>query len=80
VIEEVYENQRWHLAVGWSDTLFLTERPHLSTRTGDRAAVRADDLFGVVAETVLLHGGDVLALARNDMPTETGVAAIYRYA
>jgi imidazolonepropionase-like amidohydrolase len=52
--------------------------PDLS-RTGDRAAVRADDLFGAVAETVLLHGGDVLALARNDMPTETGVAAIYRY-
>ncbi|MFM8953583.1 MAG: hypothetical protein ACKOOF_11070 [Planctomycetaceae bacterium] len=53
--------------------------PDLS-RTGDRAAVRADDLFGGVAETVLLHGGDVLALGRNDMPTETGVAAIYRYA
>lgn len=53
--------------------------PDLS-RTGDRAAVRADDLFGAVAETVLLHGGEVLALARNDMPTETGVAAIYRYA
>jgi len=53
--------------------------PDLS-RTGDRAAVRADDLFGAVAETVLMHGGDVLALARNDMPTETGVAALYRYA
>ena len=53
--------------------------PDLS-RTGDRAAVRADDLFGAVAETVLTHGGDVLALARNAMPTETGVAAIYRYA
>jgi hypothetical protein len=50
------------------------------SRTGDRAAVRADDLFGAVAETVLTHGGDVLALARNAMPTETGVAAIYRYA
>lgn len=50
------------------------------SRTGDRAAVRADDLFGGVAETVLLHGGTVLTLARNDMPTESGVAAIYRYA
>jgi hypothetical protein len=50
------------------------------SRTGDRAALRAEDLFGAVAETVLMHGGDVLALARNDMPTETGVAAIYRYA
>lgn len=50
------------------------------SRTGDRAAVRAEDLLGAVAETVLMHGGDVLALARNDMPTETAVAAIYRYA
>jgi hypothetical protein len=50
------------------------------SRTGDRAALRAEDLFGAVAETVLMHGGHVLALARNDMPTETGVAAIYRYA
>lgn len=53
--------------------------PDLS-RTGDRAAVRAEDLFGALAETVLLHGGTILALARNEMPTESGVAAIYRYA
>jgi hypothetical protein len=28
---------------------------------------------------VLLHGGTVVALARNEMPTESGVAAIFRY-
>ena len=50
------------------------------SRTGDRAAVRGDDLFGGLAETVLLHGGTVLTLARNDMPAESGVAAVYRYA
>jgi hypothetical protein len=33
----------------------------------------------MVAETVLLHGGGVVVLERNTMPTETGVAAIYRY-
>lgn len=49
------------------------------SRTGDRAAVRGDDLFGALAETVLLHGGTILTLARNDMPAESGVAAVYRY-
>jgi hypothetical protein len=32
-----------------------------------------------LAETVLLHGGTVVALALNEMPTESGVAAIFRY-
>jgi hypothetical protein len=49
-------------------------------RSGDVPAVASEDLFGAVAETVLLHGGTILALARNEMPTESGVAAIYRYA
>lgn len=50
------------------------------SRTGDLPAEAAEDLFGAVAETVLLHGGTVVALARNEMPTESGVAAIDRYA
>lgn len=50
------------------------------SRTGDVPAESAADLCGVVAETVLLHGGTIVALARNEMPTESGVAAIYRYA
>jgi hypothetical protein len=50
------------------------------SRTGDLPAEAAEDLFGAVAETVLLHGGAIVALARNEMPTESGVAAIYRYA
>ena len=49
-------------------------------RTGAATAVTGEDLFGAVAETVLLHGGTVLALARLEMPTESGVAAIDRYA
>lgn len=49
-------------------------------RTGDMPAEAAEDLFSAVAETVLLHGGTIVALARNEMPTESGVAAIYRYA
>lgn len=39
----------------------------------------ATDLFTAVAETVLMHGGGIMTLARNDMPTESGVAAVYRY-
>ena len=49
------------------------------SRGGDEPAVAAGDLFGSVAETVILHGGDILAVDRNAMPTESGVAAIYRY-
>ena len=59
---------------------FDGQTPTDLSRTGDRAAVRGDDLFGGLAETVLLHGGTVLTLARNDMPAESGVAAVYRYA
>ena len=53
---------------------------------GDRGPERrpefasvAEDLFGAVAETVLEKGGAVVALVRNAMPTESGVAAVYRY-
>lgn len=49
------------------------------SRTGDIPAMQAEDLFGAIAETVLLHGGGILSLERTNMPTETGVAAIYRY-
>jgi len=38
----------------------------------------AEDLFGAVAETVLEKGGAVVALMRNAMPTESGVAAVDR--
>lgn len=39
----------------------------------------AGDLFGILAEEVLLRDGDIASLRRIDMPTESGVAAIYRY-
>jgi len=55
------------------------EPPGDLSRSGDEPAVRSEDLFGAVAETVLLHGGGIMALERNAMPTESGVAAIYRY-
>ena len=55
------------------------EMPVDLSRSGEQPAIRTADLFGSVAETVLLHGGGVVALERNAMPTESGVAAIYRY-
>ncbi|MEI6239338.1 MAG: hypothetical protein WCR51_03030 [Planctomycetia bacterium] len=50
------------------------------SRSGDEPAMRTEDLLGALAETVLLHRGEILALDRIRMPTEGGVAAIYRYA
>lgn len=69
---------------GWLDPITGAiqgdgEAPADLSRAGDRPAGRIADLFGSVAETVLLHGGGVVALERNAMPTESGVAAIYRY-
>ena len=52
--------------------------PRDASRSGG-AAIEAEDPFGTAAETVLPHGGTILSLPRNDMPTESGVAAIYRY-
>lgn len=49
------------------------------SRSGGRPAPRTEDLLGSIAETVLMHGGEILSLERIRMPTESGVAAIYRY-
>jgi hypothetical protein len=51
--------------------------PELSRSGG--VAIEMEDLYGSVAETVLAKGGTIVALVRNAMPTETGLAAIYRY-
>jgi len=50
------------------------------SRSGDLPAASGEDLLAAVAETVLLHGGTITTLAHEDMPTASGVAAIYRYA
>jgi hypothetical protein len=38
-----------------------------------------DDLLDEVAEVVLRHGGEVVVVPRERMPTETGIAAIHRF-
>ena len=39
----------------------------------------AGDLVSILAEEVLLRDGEIVSLRPIDMPTETGMAAIYRY-
>ena len=53
--------------------------PRDLSRTGDEPALQSEDLYGAVAEEVLLHGGGILSLDRKAMPTASGIAAIYRY-
>ena len=38
-----------------------------------------NDVINELAQMVLLNKGEVLVLSKADMPTDTGVAAIYRY-
>jgi hypothetical protein len=40
---------------------------------------QGDDVLDDLAEMVLRQDGHVLILPDNAMPTDTGVAAIYRY-
>ena len=44
---------------------------------GDDAT--AGDLYGALADIVLTHGGEVVIVPAEKMPTRTGVAAIYRW-
>jgi len=52
-------------------------QPDLSRAGG--TALETDDLMGGIAEEALASGAAIVALVRNAMPTETGLAAIYRY-
>ena len=47
---------------------------------GTRSGVELQgDLFGILAEEVLLRDGEIVTPRPIEMPTETGVAAIYRW-
>lgn len=75
-------------AIGRVGTLILEEGRHVGGAvepgTG-KVTFRAigdphtDDLLDDLAEMVLRAGGQVMVLPREKMPTEHGVAAIYRY-
>ncbi len=55
------------------------ELPPDLSRSGGQPAARTEDVLGALAETVLLHGGEIVSLARTAMPGPTGAAAVYRY-
>lgn len=46
---------------------------------GDLSRPEFDDLLDDLAEQVVKKGGQVLVMPTHQMPTDTGVAAIYRY-
>lgn len=46
---------------------------------GDSEKPDNNDVINELAQLVLLNGGEVLVLSKAHMPSETGVAAIYRY-
>jgi hypothetical protein len=57
-----------------SNAGLATHRPAATAR-----AAGGEDLFEDLVEIVLAHGGGIVSLEHIQMPTETGVAAIYRY-
>ena len=48
-------------------------------RRHGEACVRSDDLTDDFAQATYLQGGDVYVLEKDQMPGDTGVAALYRY-
>lgn len=75
---ERFEPGRFDAATGAIETAAPAALPGGAVFPAATPASGAD-LFTAVAETVLMHGGGIMSLARNDMPTESGVAAVYRY-
>ena len=53
--------------------------PDVPSGAGRAAAAGDEDLYGALADLVLAHGGDVVILPTERMPTRTGVAATYRW-
>jgi hypothetical protein len=64
------------------DSKSIGGKVDLSTGTVQLAPVKqpdVDDVFDDLAEAVMKTGGQVFVLPPDQMPTDTGVAAIYRY-
>ena len=74
---EVYDGPAERLACRTIDGDVDVESGFL--RRHGEACVRSDDLTDDFAQATYLQGGDVYVLERDQMPTDTGVAALYRY-
>jgi hypothetical protein len=55
------------------------EPPGDLSRSGDHPATITQDVLGLLAEAVLLHGGGIVSLARTVLPGPGPAAAILRY-
>jgi hypothetical protein len=55
------------------------DRTSGTIQRGNLAHAGADDLLDDLAETTLRMGGHVVVVPADQMPTDTGLAAIYRY-
>jgi hypothetical protein len=49
------------------------------TQLSDLANRQTDDLLDDIGELVLKNGGQVIVVPRERMPTQSGIAAIYRF-
>jgi hypothetical protein len=59
--------------------VFRGEPPGDLSRSGDRPAATTQDVLGLLAEAVLLHGGRIVSLAAMAMPGPSPAAAMLRY-
>ena len=50
-----------------------------SIRKSDQAASHVDDMLDDLAELVMAKGGEVIIVPKERMPTDSGLAAIYRF-
>lgn len=57
----------------------ILDRTSGSIRPGDSASPHVDDMLDDLAELVMAKGGEVVVVPTEQMPTESGLAAIYRF-
>ncbi len=70
------------------DTLYIEDKKSIPGKIDDETgkveyidgqSIDHVDILDDLAEIVLSHGGTVTVLSKDEMPSKTGVAAIYRY-
>jgi hypothetical protein len=57
----------------------VIDRNSGAIHSGERASGHVDDMLDDLAELVLAKGGEVIIVPKERMPTDSGLAAIYRF-
>jgi hypothetical protein len=57
----------------------IVDRNSGATRQSELASPLVDDMLDDLAEMVLAKGGEVVVVPRERMPTDSGLAATYRF-